>query len=218
MPQGFIALGFSQASIKILKTLSFLTSWIIQAVVHPVKFLRASLNFTVKNIFFKSILNTSEFYVIWITIPQSFIALGFSQASIKILKTLSFLTSLIIQAVVHPVQFLRASLNFTIKNIFFKSILNTNKFYVIWTTIPLSFIDLGFSQASIKILKTLSFLTSWIIQAVVHPVKFLKASLNFTIKNIFFKSSLNTSKFYVIWTTIPQSFIALGFSQVFKKS
>ena len=212
MPQGFIALGFSQASIKILKTLSFLTSWIIQAVVHPVKFLRASLNFTIKNIFLKSILNTSEFCVIWITIPQSFIALGFSQASIKILKTLSFLTSLIIQAVVHPVQFLRASLNFTIKNIFFKSILNTNKFYVIWTTIPLSFIDLGFSQASIKILKTLSFLTSWIIQAVVHPVKFLKASLNFTIKNIFFKSSLNTSKFYVIWTTIPQSFIALGFS------
>ena len=38
---------------KILKTESFLTSWIIQAVVNPVKFLRASLDFTIKNIFKK---------------------------------------------------------------------------------------------------------------------------------------------------------------------
>ena len=44
---------------------------------------------------------------------------------------------------------------------------------MIWTTTPQSVIALRFLQTSIKILKTLSFLTSWIIQAVVNPVKFL---------------------------------------------
>ena len=39
-------------------------------------------------------------------------------------------------------------------------------------------------------------------QAVVKPVKYSRVSLNFTIKNNFFKSNLNMSKF----------FIALGFS------
>ena len=57
---------------------------------------------------------------------------------------------------------------------------------MIWTTIPQRFIALGFSYASIKILKTLSFLTSWNVQAVVNPVKFLRAPPNFTIKNIYF--------------------------------
>ena len=149
----------------------------------------------------------------WTTTPQSFIALGFLQASIKIQKTWSFPTSCIIQTVVNPVKFLRASLNLTIKNIFFKSNLNTSRFYMHWTTTPQSLIALGFLQASIKIQKTWSFPTSCIIQTVVNPVKFLRASLNFTIKNIFFKSNLNTSIFYMHWTTIPQSFIALGFLQ-----
>ena len=121
----------------------------------------------------------------WTTTPQSFIALGFSQASIKIQKTWSFPTSCIIQTVVNPVKFLRASLNFTIKNIFFKSNLNTSRFYMHWTTTPQSFIALGFLQASIKIQKTWSFPTSCIMQAVVNPVKFLRASLNFTIKYFF---------------------------------
>ena len=82
---------------------------------------------------------------------------------------------------------------------------------MIWTTTPQSFIALRFLKASIKIWKTWSFLTSRIIQAVVNPVKFLRASLNFTIKNIFTKSNLNTSRFYMIRTTTPQSSIALGF-------
>ena len=56
---------------------------------------------------------------------------------------------------------------------------------MIWTTTPQSFIALGILYPSIKILKTLSFLTSWIIQAVVNPVKFLRASLNLPIKNIY---------------------------------
>ena len=56
---------------------------------------------------------------------------------------------------------------------------------MIWTTIPQRFIALGFLYASIKILKTLSFRTSWNVQAVVNPVKFLRAPLNLTIKNIF---------------------------------
>ena len=83
---------------------------------------------------------------------------------------------------------------------------------MIWTTIPQRFIALGFSYASIKILKTLSFLTSWNVQAVVNPVKFLRAPPNFTIKNIFKKSNLKRSRFYMIWTTTPQSFRALEFS------
>ena len=62
-----------------------------------------------------------------------------------------------------------------------------------------------------KNLENLSFLTSWIIHAAVNPVKFLRSSLNLTIKNIFFKSNLKRSRFYMIWTTTPQSFIALGF-------
>ena len=53
-------------------------------------------------------------------------------------------------------------------------------------TTPLSFLALQFLWASIKIWKTLSFLMSWIIEAVVNPGKFLRDSLNFTIKNIFF--------------------------------
>ena len=48
-------------------------------------------------------------------------------------------------------------------------------------------------------------------QAVVNPIQFLRASLNFTIKNIFKKSNLNTSRVYMFWTTTPQSFIALRF-------
>ena len=56
---------------------------------------------------------------------------------------------------------------------------------MIWTTIPHRFIALGFLYASIKILKRLSFLTSWNVQAFVNPVKFLRAPPNFTIKNIF---------------------------------
>ena len=56
---------------------------------------------------------------------------------------------------------------------------------MIWTTIPQRFIALGFLYASIKILKTLSFRASWNVQAVVNPVKFLRAPLNLTIKNIF---------------------------------
>ena len=48
-------------------------------------------------------------------------------------------------------------------------------------------------------------------QAVVNPIQFLRASLNFTIKNIFSKSNLNTRRFYMIYTTTQQSFIALGF-------
>ena len=147
----------------------------------------------------------------WTTTPQSFIALGFSQASIKILKTLSFLTSWIIQAAVNPVKFLRASLDFTIKNIFkkiqfkYEQILHDMDYQPTEFHSPTIFIVVS------KILKTLSFLTSWSIQAVVNPVKFLRASLNFTIKNIFFKSYLNTSRFYMYQTTTPQSFIALGF-------
>ena len=48
-------------------------------------------------------------------------------------------------------------------------------------------------------------------QAVVNPIQFLRASLNFTIKNISKKSNLNTRRFYMLWTTTPQTFIALGF-------
>ena len=79
-------------------------------------------------------------------------------------------------------------------------------------TTPQRLIALRFLWGSVKIWKTLSFLTSWIIQAVVKPVKMLRASLNLSIKNIFFKSNLNTSRFYMLWTTTPQSFIALRFS------
>ena len=101
--------------------------------------------------------------------------------------------------------------NFTIKSIFFKSNLKRSSFYIDWTTTPQSFIALGFLYASIKILKTLSFLTSWIKQAVVNPVKFLRASPNFTIKNILLKSSLKRNRCYVIRTTTIQSFKALRF-------
>ena len=59
--------------------------------------------------------------------------------------------------------------------------------------------------------KTLSFPTSCIIQAVVNPVKFLRASLNFTMKKIFDNPNFTTSRFYMLWTTTPQSFITLGF-------
>ena len=47
-------------------------------------------------------------------------------------------------------------------------------------------------------------------QAVLNRIPLLRASLNFTIKNIFKKSNLNTRRFYMLWTTTPQSFIALG--------
>ena len=124
-----------KASIKIQKTWSFPTSCIIQTVVNPVKFLRASLNFTIKNIFFKSNLNTSKFYMHWTTTPQSFIALGFLQASIKIQKTWSFPTSCIMQAVVNPVKFLRASLNFTraffLKSFKYEQILHALDYHLI---------------------------------------------------------------------------------------
>ena len=65
---------------------------------------------------------------------------------------------------------------------------------MIWTTIPQRFIALGFSYASIKILKTLSFLTSWNVQAVVNPVKFLRTPPNFTIKSIFIKIQFKKEK------------------------
>ena len=80
---------------------------------------------------------------------------------------------------------------------------------MIWTTIPQRFIALGFSYASIKILKTLSFLTFWNVQAVVNPVKFLRTPPNFTIKSILLKSNLKKRRFHMIRTTTPQSFIAL---------
>ena len=60
-------------------------------------------------------------------------------------------------------------------------------------------------------LKTLSFLTSYIIQAVVNPIQFLRASFNFTMRKIFLNSNFNTSRFYMLWTTTPQSFIVLEF-------
>ena len=83
---------------------------------------------------------------------------------------------------------------------------------MIWTTTtPQSFRALGFLKASIKIWKTLSFLTSWIKQAVVNPVKFLRAPLNFSIKNLLLKSSLKMNRCYMIRTTTPQSFKALRF-------
>ena len=89
------------------------------------------------------------------------------------------------QAVVNPIQFLRASLNFTIKNIFKKSNLNTSRVYMLWTTTPQSFIALGFFIGVYKNVETLSFLTSWIIQAFVNPIQFLRASPNFTMRKIF---------------------------------
>ena len=48
-------------------------------------------------------------------------------------------------------------------------------------------------------------------QDLADPVQVLRSSLNLIIRNIFFKSNLNTTTFYMIWTTTPQSFIALGF-------
>ena len=48
-------------------------------------------------------------------------------------------------------------------------------------------------------------------QDLADPVQVLRSSPNLIIRNIFIKSNLNTTKFYMIWPTTPQSFIALGF-------
>ena len=79
------------------------------------------------------------------------------------LKTWSFPTSWIIQAVVNPIQFLRASRNFTARKIF--------KFQFKYEQILHA---LGVYK-KVENLKTWSFSTSWIIQAVFNTVKFLRA-------------------------------------------
>ena len=62
---------------------------------------------------YEQILNALDYYPIECHSPTIFIGVY------KNLETWSFPTSCIIKAVVNPVKFLRASLNFTIKNIFF---------------------------------------------------------------------------------------------------
>ena len=46
---------------------------------------------------------------------------------------------------------------------------------------------------------------------VVNLVKFLRASRNLSMRKVFLISNLNSSSSYMICTTTPQSFIALGF-------
>ena len=73
--------------------------------------------------------------MIWTTTPQSFIALGFLKLG-HFIRFGSYSQSQDLINFVDPVQVLRSSPNFSIRNIFFKSNLNTTKFYMISTTTP----------------------------------------------------------------------------------
>ena len=81
---------------------------------------------------------------------------------------------------------------------------------MIWTTTSQSFIALGFLKLGYFI-RFGSYSQSQDLVTFYRPGPSLKLLAQFHYQKHFFKSNLNTTKFYMIWTTTPQSFVALEF-------
>ena len=152
--------------------------------------------------------------MIWTTIPQSFIALGFLKLC-HFIRFGSYSQSQDLITFCRPGSSLKILAQFHYQKYFLKIQFKYDQILHDLDYHPIEFHSCRLFCRRLEIILKLGhfirFLSYSQSQDLAEPVQVLRSSLNFIIRNIFKKSNLNTTKFNMIWTTIPQSFIALGF-------
>ena len=152
--------------------------------------------------------------MIWTTTPQSFIALGFLKLG-HFIRFGSYGKSQDLITFCRPGSSLKILAQFHYQKYFLKIQFKYDQILHDLDYHPIEFHSCRIFCMRLEIIWKLGHVIRFVSYSqskdLADPVQGLRSSLNFIIRNIFFKSNLNTTKFYMIWTTTPQSFIALGF-------